>query len=110
MRGNGLPASNDLQRLVRGACAWHCQSVTRQRQPIDAIDQWPAIQHGESESDGAFGKPVHGGQRLAVESIACEPLCEALERLCPDRLGAVEGQTPAAKVKTGQLGIAHLRS
>ena len=51
------------------------------------------------DEQGGLGQPVAGQERLAPEAAGGERLGEAVERLGADRLGAVEGDPPAAQVE-----------
>ena len=88
----GDPAGADQARASASSAV-----VTRRPGPARSRPPGPREQRARADfgaagdQQGRLGQPVAGQERLAAEAAGRERLGEAVERLRPDRLGAVEG-------------------
>ncbi len=76
---------------------------------LDGLDPRQAARDSAADEQRRLGEAVAGIERLAAEAAGGEGLGEALQRLRPHRLGAVEGHPPARQVELPRAARRDLR-
>ena len=106
--GQGLAAGNETKYVLLTRRRRVGPPRTREHLAVDAVDERAPAQRRKGQPDRAFGQPVHRRDRVSPKPIGAEALGETFDGRGADRLGAVEGQPPAAQVESLQLGVGDL--
>ena len=77
--------------------------AARESLGVDRDDNGRGARGAARDKQCRLGQSVTGQKRLPPEAGRSKCPCETVERLRADRLGAIEGHSPAAQVQTGAL-------
>ena len=99
----GDPAGADQRPRPRVVGGGEGDPVPRERLGPDRPDDGGGRLRAAGDHQRRLGQAVAGQEGLAAEAAGPERLGEAVERLRPDRLGAVEGDRPVAQVEPRPL-------
>ncbi|MCY1549755.1 hypothetical protein D9M68_859430 [compost metagenome] len=99
------PAADETQRIGTSRLGALSLAPGLERLAPDPVDQQPTANRRKGHAQGRLGQTVDRGQRRRLQPAASEALGEALQGVGADRLGAVEGQPPAAQVEALDIAV-----